>query len=61
MAIPTTLAEQAPDRTEQDQLWDEAFALAKIASAAVHVGRTEEVEMALNEQAHLLEQLKAMR
>ena len=61
MGTPTTFAEQAPSQSEQDQLWDEAFALAKIASAAVHVGRTEEVEMALNEQAHMLEQLKAMR
>ena len=58
MAIPTTLAEQAPDRTEQDQLWDEAIALARIAAAAMRVGKIEEAETALNEQAHLIERLR---
>ena len=40
---------------------DEAIALARIAAAAMRVGKIEEAETALNEQAHLIERLKAMR
>jgi len=58
MATPTILTEQALGQAEQDQLWDEAIALARIAAAAMRVGKIEEAETALNEQAHLIERLR---